>query len=280
MTRRVALIGKPLKRRHSQVMHDAAFRAFGIDARYELVELEPGRLGSFIEQARDAGWLGLQVTAPYKRDVFGLLDQVEPEARAIGAVNSIARGDEGSLIGFNTDAPGFADAAERELELSFDGAAVVVAGAGGAARAVVRESLTRGARDVVVASRRPEQARELVATADGPVRAAELGDPACTDALTTADLFVNATTVGMLSPGTSIDPAALGGRTAVFDLVYVPAETALVTRARARGLRACNGAEMLVAQAAIAFRRWTGIEDASPVMREALGPLLAESTAA
>ncbi len=280
MTSRVALIGKPLKRRHSQVMHDAAFRAFGVDARYELVELEPGELGSFIEQARDDSWLGLQVTAPYKRDVFGLLDRVEPEAHAIGAVNSVARGDDGSLVGFNTDAPGFADAAEHELRLRFDDATVVVAGAGGAARAVVHESLARGASEVLVASRSPGQAEELVAAVDGPARASELGDRACTDALAAADLFVNATTVGMLSPGTSIDPAALGEGTAVFDLVYVPAETELVARARARGLRACNGAEMLIAQAVIAFRRWTGVEDPSQVMREALAPLLAESTTA
>ncbi len=224
--------------------------------------------------------MGLQVTAPYKRDVFGLLDDIEPEARAIGAVNSVACRDDGSLVGFNTDAPGFADAAESELDLRFDGAAVVVAGAGGAARAVVHESLARGARGVVVASRRPEQAQQLVAAVDGPARAAGLADRACADALAAADLFVNATTVGMLTPGSSIDPDALGTHSAVFDLVYVPAETDLVTRARARGLRACNGAEMLIAQAVIAFRRWTGIEDASQAMREALAPLLAESTAA
>jgi shikimate dehydrogenase len=280
MTRRVALIGKPLKRRHSQVMHDAAFQAYGIDARYELLELDPHDLGPFTEQARDDSWLGLQVTAPYKRDVFALLDDVEPEARAIGAVNSVARGDDGSLVGFNTDAPGFADAAQRELKLRFDDAAVVVAGAGGAARAVVHESLARGAREVVVASRRPEQARELVDAVDGPARAARLGEPACVDALAAADLFVNATTVGMLSPGTPVDPDTLGRHTAVFDLVYVPAQTELVTRARSRGRRACPGAAVLGAQAAIAFRRWTAVEDASPVMREALAPLLAESTAA
>ncbi len=279
MSRRVALIGAPLKRRHSQVMHDAAFDAFGIDARYELLELAPSDLAAFVAGARDASWLGFQVTAPYKRDVFGLLDQIEPAARAIGAVNSVARREDGGLVGFNTDAPGFADAAQRELEFSFAGAAIVVAGAGGAARAVVHESLARGAREVVVASRRAEQAQELVSGLQGPVRAAALGEPACLAGLAAADLFVNATTVGMLSPGTSVDPAALGEHTSVFDLVYVPAETELLARARRRGLRACNGAGMLVGQATIAFRHWTGVEDASQVMRDALAPLLAASTA-
>lgn len=279
MSRRVALIGKPLRRRHSQVMHDAAFKAFAIDARYELTELEPADLEAFIEAARGPDWLGFQVTAPYKRDVFRLLDEVETAAGRIGAVNSVARSDSGSLIGFNTDAPGFADAAERELDLSFEGSAVVVAGAGGAARAVVHESLARGARDVLVASRRAEQAGALVAELGGSTRSTGLGDSECLAALGEADLFVNATTVGMLSPGTPIDPGSLGSDTAVFDLVYVPAETELLAQARRRGLRACNGAEMLVAQAAIAFRRWTGSDDPSQIMRRALAPLLAEGSA-
>ena len=141
----------------------------------------------------------------------------------------------------------------------------------------MHESLARGAREVVVASRRPEQAQELVSGLQGPARAAGLGEPPA-GALAAADLFVNATTVGMLSPGTSVDPGARRAH-AVFDLVYVPAETELVTRARRRGLRACNGAGMLVGQAAIAFRRWTGVEDAAQVMRDALAPLLAASTA-
>jgi shikimate dehydrogenase len=80
----------------------------------------------------------------------------------------------------------------------------------------------------------------------------------------------------MLAPGTAVDPAALGAGAAVFDLVYVPPETELLRRARERGLRAANGAGMLVAQAAIAFRRWTGVEDASGPMRAALAPLLEE----
>jgi shikimate dehydrogenase len=129
---------------------------------------------------------------------------------------------------------------------------------------------------VLVAARRREGAAELAASLPGPVRSAGLDESALAAALARADLLVNATTVGMLSPGAAVDPDALGERTAVFDLVYVPPETELVRRARERGLRAANGAGMLVAQAAIAFRRWTGVEDASEVMRAALEPLLAE----
>jgi shikimate dehydrogenase len=266
--RRVALIGRPLRRRHSQVMHDAAFAANGIDAAYELHEIEPEELAAFVEEARGPEWLGFQITAPYKRDVMALLDAVEPEAEAIGAVNSVARDEQGRLVGFNTDAPGFAAAVRRDLGLSFEGLRVVVAGAGGAAHAVVAAAVNGGAAEVLVAARSAGPARALAerfgATAGG------LDDPA----LAQADLLVNATTVGMLEPGLVVDPGRLGAGAAVFDLVYVPLETELLRAARARGLRAAGGASMLVAQAVIAFRRWTGVEDATEVMRSAVAPLL------
>ena len=108
MTQRVVLIGKPLKRKHSAVMHNAAFAAAGIDATYEAMELEPDDVAGFVARVRDEpDWLGLQVTAPYKKVVAGLVDEVEPDAEQIGAVNSVAKRADGRLVGFNTDAPGF-----------------------------------------------------------------------------------------------------------------------------------------------------------------------------
>jgi shikimate dehydrogenase len=272
-TRRVALIGRPLRRRHSQVMHDAAFAALGIDARYELRELEPGELASFVEEARGPDWLGFQITAPYKRDVMALLDAVEPEAQAIGAVNSVVRHDDGSLVGFNTDAPGFAAAVRRDLVMAMADRRVVVAGAGGAAHAVVHAAVSAGAAEVLVAARRPEPARTL-ARRFGDIVPLALDDPEMPAVLQAADLLVNATTVGMLSPGAVVDVALLGDGAAVFDLVYVPPETELLRDARARGLRTANGAGMLVAQAVIAFRRWTGAGDVTDVMAAAVAPLL------
>jgi shikimate dehydrogenase len=277
-TRRVALIGRPLRRRHSQVMHDAAFAAGGIDARYELRELEAGDLAAFVAEARGPEWLGFQITAPYKRDVMALLDAVEPEAEAIGAVNSVIRAPDGTLVGFNTDAPGFAAAVRRDLGMELDGARVVVAGAGGAAHAAAHAAVSAGAGEVRVASRTPAPARALAARIRGVVPCT-LDDPALSGALAAADLLVNATTVGMLTPGFVIDPARLGAHAAVFDLVYVPLETELLRAARARDLCAAGGASMLVAQAVIAFRRWTGADDVTDVMQAAVAPLLEASAA-
>ncbi len=283
MTRRVGLLGNPLKRRHSPVMHDAAFDAAGIDARYVLLELAADAVEAAVAEARTSDeWLGLGVTAPYKAVVAGLVDEVEPDALAIGAVNNVVRTDDGRLIGFNTDAPGFRVAAELAMGRSLEGARVVVVGAGGAAQAVVHACLGAGVGQVVVANRTVARAAALVermaAVRPGVARAVATDHDAFPEALATADLAVNATTVGMIDPGATIPVELLRHDATVFDLVYVPAETPLLAAARARGLRAANGSEMLIAQAAIAFERWTGVGGMTDVMREAVAPLLADST--
>jgi shikimate dehydrogenase len=284
MTRRVGLIGKPLTRRHSQVMHDAAFDAAGIDARYVLLELEPDEVEPAVAAARGDDWLGLGVTAPYKRVVAGLVDDVEPDAAAIGAVNNVVRTADARLIGINTDAPGFRAGVERAMGGSLSGTDVVVAGAGGAAHAVVFACLTGGARRVTVGNRTVAAAEAIAerfaGLGSGSVMAVALDGPGLAEALRTADLAVNATTVGMLDPGTTIDVDRLGPHATVFDLVYVPPETPLLRAARERGLRAANGSEMLIAQAAIAFERWTGVGGMDDVMRAAVAPLLADAGAA
>ena len=257
MTLRVALIGRPLKRRHSQVMHDAAFAAAGIDAHYELLELEPTAVEGAVDEARGPDWLGLQVTAPYKRVVAGLCDIVEADAATIGAVNSVARSASGELIGFNTDAPGFRAGVELAMGRPLADADVVVAGAGGAAA---------------------DLAARFGAVGSSSISPMALDAPAFSAALESADLAVNATTVGMLDAGMTIDVGRLPPRATVFDLVYVPQETPFLRAARARGLRAANGSEMLIQQAAIAFQRWTGVGGMADVMRAAVAPLLADAT--
>jgi shikimate dehydrogenase len=281
VTQRVGLIGKPLRRRHSQVMHDAAFAATGIDARYELLELEPDAVQAAVDAARGPDWLGLGVTAPYKRVVAALCDEVELDAERIGAVNNVAKTGDGRLVGFNSDAPGFQTGAELATGRSLAGLDVVVAGAGGAAHAVVFACLRRGARRVTVGNRSVAGAQALAerfADLGGEVAPVALDAAAFGEALRSADLAVNATTVGMVDPGVTIDVSLLPASATVFDLVYVPPETRLLAAARAHGLRASNGSEMLIAQAAIAFERWTGVAGMADIMRTAVAPLLADTT--
>jgi shikimate dehydrogenase len=183
----------------------------------------------------------------------------------------------GRLVGFNTDAPGFRTGVELAMGRPLEGASVVVAGAGGAAHAVVHACVVAGASRVTIGNRSAEGAVAL-AKQFGAESAGALDGDAFAGALESADLAVNATTVGMVDPGMTINVDLLPPFATVFDLVYVPAETPLVAAARARGLRAANGSEMLIAQAAAAFERWTGVAGMAGVMREAVGPLLADAT--
>jgi shikimate dehydrogenase len=270
MTARVALVGWPLRRRHSEVMHNAAFAHFRIDGRYEVRPTEPDRLVEFFAEVRGPHWLGFQVTSPHKQTAMGLVDEVEQDAREIGAINSGVRTSQGTLIGFNTDSPGFARSVENDLGMSLAGARVAVAGAGGAARAVVHACLAGAADEVYVGNRTVARANDLRADLGDPRISAGGLDARFGDALGRADLVVNATTVGMTSSGLPFDVGLLPSRACVLDLVYVPPATDLVNAATARGLRAVNGIGMLVAQAAVAFERWTGIANPDPVMRRAL----------
>ena len=272
MIRRVALLGKPLRRRHSVVMHNAAFDASGIDAAYELLELDEADVADAVADARGEVWLGLGVTAPYKQLVASLVDEVEDDARQIGAVNNVVRNPDGRLIGFNTDAPGFRAAAEMAMGWPLTGARIAIAGGGGVARAIVHACRKAGAASVTVGNRTVP--REV-----GGVAAVALEGAEFAQALESADLAVNATSVGMIDPGATLDVALLPPDATVFDVVYVPAVTSLVAAARARGLNAANGSEMLIAQAAIAFERWTGVAGMADVMREAVAPLLADPAA-
>lgn len=275
----VALIGQPLRRRHSEIMHNAAFSHFGIDAHYELREIDSSGLPKFFDEVRQGDWLGFQVTAPHKQAVVEFVDTVDPAAAAIGAVNSGVKLADGNLEGFNTDAAGFAAALTEDLGATIDSARIVVAGAGGAARAVVWALLTGGASEVVIGARRPDTA---LALADefaefGKAVGVDLNGESFAAALAEADIAVNATTMGMTTETMAFDPVEMSDAAHVFDLVYVPLVTPLVARARSLGLPVRNGLDMLVRQAEIAFERWTGVGGSASVMRDAVERWMDES---
>ncbi len=272
---RTALFGKPLQRRHSEVMHNAAFEAASVDARYELHEVDDAQLRQCVREARDGGWLGFQITAPHKQFVMELVDEIEDGARGIGAVNSVEVRSDGRLVGFNTDVVGFL-AGLRSVLAKLDGITAVVAGSGGVGHAVAYGLATSGVGRLTVLDVNKAMPQRLAASmADvADIEPMKFDDAATRDRLQEADLFVNATSVGMLSPGPVIDVSLLAPQASVFDVVYIPAQTELVRQARDRGLPAANGDAMLIAQAAAAWMRWTGLPDPSDTMRAAVEPLL------
>jgi shikimate dehydrogenase len=241
----------PAGHTRSPAMHNAAYAALGVDAVYLAFDVPPAGLADALLAARALGVRQLAISLPHKQAVMALVDEVEPTAQRIGAVNTVTRvGDK--LIGANTDWIGAVRALETQVRL--EGARVVVLGAGGTARAVVFGLRERGAR-VHVLNRSPERARrlaeELGAQASGALE--EL-------AKTPHDVLVNTTAVGLREDASPVPAAALRPDTLVMDAVYDPEPTRLLREAQARGARTLSGKWMLVHQAAEQLRLLTGRE--------------------
>lgn len=221
-------------------MHNAAYRALGLDWHYvpfEISELEPA-----LAAMRTLGIRGYGISMPFKRAIMPLLDTVDPLAAKIGAVNTVVN-DEGVLVGHNTDWIGGVRALGEAITVA--GARVLVLGAGGAARAVAHGLAEHGAR-VWLSNRTDESARALAAEVGArhvPWRDRERID---------CDALVNATSAGMSDTGTAspFPAVALGAGQVVMDIVYKPLATELLRAARERGARTLHGGRMLLHQAA------------------------------
>ncbi len=270
MTARLAVIGDPVAHSLSPVIHNAAFAATGLDWTFEARRVPEGQAEAALAAARAEGLVGLSVTMPHKAAVVPLLDEVSEAAAALGAVNCIAR-DGDRLVGLTTDGDGFLDAL-AEAGVAVAGAKVLVLGAGGAGRAVVRSLSEAGAIEVGVVNRSPDRQAQAVALGGPPTR------PAAAEDAPAFDLVVNATSVGMGTTEVPIDPALLRDHHVVVDLVYEPVETALLAAARSVGATAVDGVGMLVHQAARAFTRWTGAPAPIDAMTRAARTELATKT--
>lgn len=250
----------------SPVMHNAALRELGIPHRYEAVAVPPEGLEAAVAELRNGNVLGANVTVPHKQAVLPLLDSVTPEARRVGAVNTISRLADGSLQGANTDVGGFtALIASAGVQLKGDnGLKAVVIGAGGAARAAM-QALSGHAR-ISLLNRTVSRAEELARDFSDQATVETVTGRADEQLLAGADLIVNTTSVGMERGGIDPDESPLDAQllpdgAVVLDMVYRPARTRLMRDAEARGLRAENGLEMLVQQGAASLRIWTGLQE-------------------
>jgi shikimate dehydrogenase len=268
-TRVVGVIGDPVAHSLSPTLHNAAFAALELDWVYVAFPVPRGRGADAVAAVSALGLAGLNVTMPHKEDVASACDDLTPDAAALRSVNTVVALPDGRSLGDSTDGPGFLDAIAVE-GISVAGKPVLVLGAGGAARAVVL-ALGRAGAAVTVAARRPDAAEAAAAlTPGGCVLALGAADPSA------FAVVVNATPLGM-SGGDPlpIDPESLHSGQAVVDLVYHPADTPLLTAARARGALAVNGLGMLVHQAARSFTLWTGQTAPVEAMRAAVTAVLA-----
>jgi len=278
-TRLCGLLGHPVGHSLSPVMQNAAFRAAGLNMVYLAFDVAPPDLPAAVAAVRALGLAGVNVTVPHKEACLPLLDEVDPDAAAVGAVNVIVPRD-GRLVGYNTDGDGFIRAL-REAGTEPRGRTALIIGAGGAARAVAVALARVGAARITVTNRTHERAVRLAAdlTALGvqaqalPWDALTGRTPEAEAAVTASELIIQTTTLGM-HPRTDTAPplpaAWFGPHHTACDLVYNPRETECLAAARARGARVVDGLGMLLHQGAASFELWTGRAAPLEAMRRAL----------
>lgn len=268
------VFGNPVRHSLSPLIHNAAFKALGMNAVYLAFEVHPEGLGLAFEGIRSLDLRGANLTIPFKEVAMDFIDEVPEDVdRAIGAINTVVN-KKGVLVGYNTDGPGFLTALAGELRFHPAGKNILVLGAGGAGRGVVFALARSGASRIFIYNRTRSRAEGLVEFAAPHFSETEIEPVISLDELRLQkiDLVVNATSCGMKDQEEMpFDLKLLKSRPAVYDLVYSPAETPFLKEAKALGWRAANGLGMLTAQAALSFELWTGKkEGVREAMTEAL----------
>lgn len=278
MTQIISLIGYSLKHSVSPHFQQAALDHYSLDVHYEARETEAEALASVVNELRQPQYLGANVTTPYKEAVLSLLDETDDLAGLVGAVNTIVNR-EGRLLGFNTDAYGFIRALREDAEFEPRNMRAIVLGAGGAARAVSFALLREGIRSLVIVNRTLSRAESLACSLMEYVVARGLSvdvvalprdDSKLHDVIKDCHLIVNCTVLGMKHSACEREsplPAHLIHKDVlVYDLVYNPLQTPLLTMAKEAGARVINGFAMLVYQGAASFELWTGREAPIDIM--------------
>jgi shikimate dehydrogenase len=273
----LGLIGEGISASRTPRMHENEGAAHSIPTIYRTIDVAERRLTSatldeLLTAAIRLGFNGLNITHPFKQQVIGLLDSVDPVAARIGSVNTVVIDEQGSTTGYNTDVTGFAAGFRAGLD-GADTEAVVQIGAGGAGRAVGFALAEIGVGQLIIADTDVDRAAGLAAdigeAADSPNRARAIGLDELAGAAASARGIVNATPVGMKAyPGTPVDTSVFGADTWVADVVYFPLETQLLAEARAKGCRTLDGSGMAVNQAIDAFELFSGQQADPQRMRE------------
>jgi len=266
------VLGYPARHSLSPAMHNAAFRSVGLKAEYLIFEKDPSQLEGFLDSLNNSGISGLNVTVPYKEKVSKFLTNVSADARLIQAVNTI-KVEGNSLSGFNTDGQGFMRHLSGELGFNPAGKRLAILGAGGASKAISVYLSKNNPSTVTIYDIDREKVRSLVGYLERnfPLVSFNVAHSTKDLSVEKCDLLINATPVGMKEDDPClIDESMINPGSLVYDLIYNPAETKLLSRAKKRGARISNGLGMLLWQGAHSFEIWTGLKAPVEVMKKAL----------
>jgi len=273
-TRLCAVFGSPIAHSASPAMHNAAFKALGLNWRYLAFEVDPKKLRAAIEGARAMNFAGVNLTVPHKLLAFKMADDLDESAKMFRAVNTIKfqmKGEKVRTAGFNTDADAIVLSIRQELKLKLRGASVLLLGAGGAGRTAALKLASENVAKLFLINRTQRKAEEIA-------REIRKRFPAVTVSTSypeaKVELVLNATSLG-LKPGDGlpfdVKRFSLRQTRAVYDMIYRPAQTRLLAAAQKAGCKTANGLGMLLYQGAKAFEIWTGKPAPLDVMRRALG---------
>lgn len=263
------VIGDPVRHSKSPVMMNRAFRETGINGAYMAFHITNDRLGDFIAGVRAMGIRGVNVTIPHKLDVMAFLDEIDPGAKALGAVNTIVN-DNGKLTGYNTDGIGYVRSLKEEAASSLEGKRIVVRGAGGAARGIVYALTGEKPGRITIVNRSLERAVDLAAAFGSRAEVTALPLDKLQEACVEADIVINTTDIGMFpnTDASPVDASWLMPGTVASDIIYNPLKTKFLQQAEERGCRIHGGLGMFIYQGAYAFEYWTGKPAPTDAMRE------------
>ncbi|MFN2621769.1 MAG: shikimate dehydrogenase [Chthoniobacterales bacterium] len=279
---RLGVIGHPVTHSLSPEMQNAALAESKLKMRYARFEIAPDELQAALESLPQLDFVGANLTVPHKIAALGIVNEMDEMAREIGAINTI-KFEDGKLHGFNTDGKGFSRAIREEFAVDLRDLRILVLGAGGGARAIVRQCAKENCERLVIANRDAEKAAALVDQLRpffagprvlGPVprlQSIPLDDGALRFQIANTDLVVNATSLGLNRNDPAPVPARLlAPHLMIYDTVYSRGLTNLVAAAREAGARGTNGLSMLLHQGALAFEIWFGRPAPLDQMRSAL----------
>lgn len=269
--KKLYLIGDPVDHSLSPLLHGAMIAQTGVHYTYEVRRVQPRDLADFVAEAKAGGCAGFNVTMPHKEAILPLLDELSPAVAACGAVNTVCIKN-GRAIGYNTDGPGFVDSL-RARGLEPEGKTVLLLGTGGAGDAICDALVGAGVKKIFVTNRSVYPAQDLAARYPDKAQFIYFGIFPVRHAMAESDLFINATSLGMAGMKEFSDLGFLRDAPAgvtVYDLVYNPRQTMLLREAEKRGLPTVSGIDLLLYQAARAFKMFTGKDVDMPALFSAL----------
>ena len=272
-TKNLGVIGYPIVHSLSPEMQNAAIEKANIDYEYIALPVAPDNLSNAVNGLKALEFRGFNVTIPHKTDIMQFLDEIDADAKIIGAVNTVVN-DNGKLTGFNTDIIGFVDGL-RANNFDVSGKTAVMLGAGGAARAIIWGLIKENAEKIVIGVRTPAKVKPIADYFQQYIKIEvyEWGSMDFRKSLNGASLLINTTPLGMF-PNTDtmppVDFADVNKEALVYDIIYTPEKTKLLSEAEKYGHHTVNGEIMLVGQGAAALKKWTGCEPNTTVMLFAL----------